>query len=147
MSSRPWYVDERAHHLAIVHLTRRDDLVVRSAPEDERPGFLVTITSGGHHWRVFGVDLRAELAPFAAGAEHSLSDHERELFRDIPFPVIQLVFDVRRDDGRFRWIKEPVAGAEGAGLRLTRSGALRPFDRATLDEVVTAVSEWYERGR
>lgn len=141
MASVPWYVEERAEHLAVVYLTRRDDLVVRSAPEGERPDFLVTITGGGHNWRVFGVDLQARLSKLAPASEPDLSDADRQLFRDVPFPVIQLVFEVDRDEGRFRWIKEP----EGVALRLSGAGPLRPFDRETLDEVVNVVSEWYDR--
>lgn len=44
---QPWFVEERADHLALMHLTRRDDLRVVRQHHGSGMDLLVTILNGG----------------------------------------------------------------------------------------------------
>ena len=143
-STQPWYVEERAEHLAIVHLTARDDLVVQRRPMDFGPELLVTLSrDGGFSGRVFAVEVHArtsgERPPRLDPRE---LEREHAVYRDAPFPVLMLLFDMRGDRGYFRWIKEP---ADGAMLRLADSVALAELTPEALDAIVERVDDWYDR--
>ena len=61
-TEQPWYIGLRSEALAIVYLTRRDDLIV-SQPQAQGAGgldIIVTITKDGNSsGRMFGVELNA----------------------------------------------------------------------------------------
>jgi hypothetical protein len=61
MTKKLWYLDTRAEYLAIIHLSRRDDLVITKQPDAEEHGFdmLVSICQNQKPTgRVFGIQLK-----------------------------------------------------------------------------------------
>jgi hypothetical protein len=91
-----WYVGQRAEQLAILHLSRRDDLAITQFNSGQNYGLdlLVNICKNGKlTGRVFGVQIKARLS--LRVISHGLLDAnevkvnigEIPILKDIPFPV------------------------------------------------------------
>jgi hypothetical protein len=138
-----WYLDTRAEYLAIIHLSRRDDLVITKQPEAENYGFdfLISICQGKKPTgRVFGIQIKAVMSlkpfyqdPHANEIQLDLTTHHT----DMPFPLYLLVFTMENDDGYFKWINPPFPHPE--------DHIFKPLTRATLDNIITEVNLWYDK--
>lgn len=147
MSARqPWYLTKRAEALAVVHLTRRDDLRVERNVFDYGPELLVSILRDGEMTgRQFGVSLKGRVS----GARPPRVDKaslksERERYRDVPFPVCLFIFLMEDDSGFYRWIVEP--SVHDGEPRLDR-GTRLSFEALTVDalnRIVDDVNDWYD---
>jgi len=138
------FLAERAEKLAIVYLTRRNDLVVRNwSRNGATPTLLVTLTREGKETgRMFAVET--------IGLE-SCRQVERfdtkNLFipEDLPFPVCLFVFSMEDDSGHYKWLVKPVYGPENRSLlRTDRTDALKPLSTESIGEIVAEVNGWYE---
>ncbi|WP_161602268.1 DUF4365 domain-containing protein [Tautonia marina] len=153
-TAKPWYFEERAESLLMVHLTRRDDLEIQrqALDADRSVDYLVHITSGGRRTgRVLGIELKAlrglkpgridESRPFPL----SLNLNDISYPIDIPFPFCLVVFDIENDHGFYRWLKEPTIDPSGRpGLVDRDANWFRRLDRDALDEIINQVNQWYE---
>jgi hypothetical protein len=145
----PWYIEQRGQALAVLLLTDRSDLRIRSGDSsDAGPDLVVEITKDGRPTqRLFGVRLK--------GVTSSPSEKEASrLLAALPaapeaseftFPVCGFLFDVKRNDGFYAWLVEPVVSGDGkpglepvADLRAMRLGA------AEIDSIVDRVNRWYD---
>ncbi|PHM05937.1 hypothetical protein [Nostoc sp. 'Peltigera malacea cyanobiont' DB3992] len=53
-TTAPWYIVRRAESLAVVYLTRRDDLIISQPTPNQGLDFLITITKDGVlYWKNF----------------------------------------------------------------------------------------------
>jgi hypothetical protein len=153
------FLAERAENLAIVHLTRRDDLIVKrwSQPGagDSSLDLLVTLTVKGRDTgRVFGVtakgvDSYRRIKRVSSGADEIRFDPKDMLTpEDVPFPVCLFVFVMEDDAGYYKWIVKPDYGRDHKSvLRLNRTDLLKRLCRessASIDEIVEQVNGWYE---
>src|SRR5437773_1887268 len=116
MSKKPaWFIEERARALAILLLTERDDLLIRT-PEDSESGanVEVEIVKKGHPTkRRFGVKLKGTtLALLEKNAAQILAAAaDAGDAAKVPFPVCAFVFDVKHNHGFYGWLNEPICSA------------------------------------
>jgi hypothetical protein len=145
-----WYIVERVHALAVMHLTRRSDLVVRDVWRD--PHYLTDLTveiiePGKIGRRRFGVYV--EGTKTAIDDEHSnkqLDPSVRQFSSDnpLPDPICLFYFSMEGDQGYFTWIKEPVIVDGTARLRIHHQAHGVKLDRKILDRIVQQVNDWYD---
>ncbi len=143
---QPWYLTKRAEALAVVHLTRRDDLRVGRNVFDHGPDLLVSVVrDGAMTGRQFGVSLKARVTGARPPrVERASLQRERERYRDVPFPVCLFMFFMEDDAGFFRWIVEPTM--HGGEARLERGTRLsfEPLTTEALGRIVDDVNAWYD---
>ena len=146
---QPWFVEERAEHLAMMHLTRRDDL--RVVRRDDPPGMdlLVTIlTDGLFSGRQFGVVLKARMGgQKAPRVDSRLIAREQVHFKDVPFPVCMFFFSLDSDLGYYRWVVEPSGDSGTATLDLPGQMLLEALTPVSLGTIVDRVNAWYDARR
>lgn len=150
---KAWYLAKRAKQLAIVYLSRRDDLIIT---EHEGPDFgvdlLVTLTKDGNYTgRVFGVEvkaLRSHQQPRRISSDVDgvhLNIGKVAIPKDIPFPLCLFAFIMENDEGYYRWIKEPIYGVGGEPhLAINATNAFRKLDSKAINDIVAEVNNWYE---
>lgn len=154
METGTWYIAERAEQLAILHLSRRDDLVITHSSESGY-GFdiLVSISKDGKPTgRMFGVVIKAKKSlqstlqkPLAIN-EMSFDLGKMALPKDIPFPLCLFIFEMENDQGYYRWIKEPVIDAENKAVLLAgQENAFKALTKEALDHIVGQINLWYEQ--
>src|SRR5215207_1319589 len=143
---QPWYLTKRAEALAVVHLTRRDDLRVERNVFDHGPELLVSIIRDGVlTGRQFGVALKARVSGARPPRMDKPSLHRaRERYRDVPFPVCLFLFFMEDDAGFFRWIVEPEVHAGEARLERDTQLSFDPLTDAALGRIVDGVNAWYD---
>ncbi len=144
-----WFVAERARVLAMVHLTRRDDLVVAKAGPGVGLEFLVSIAreNGGPSARQFGVFLRGTKSPATEAHLDKVLRPAMQAFSRIgqfPYPVCLFHFSMDDDQGHYTWVAEPTVADEGPRLLMHDAPHFRKLDRAALDEIVGKVDRWYD---
>ena len=148
-TTQAWFVAERARAMAIVHLTRRDDLVVSKAGQGVGLEFIVTIQNktGEPSVRQFGVFLRgSKNAVTEASLDESLRPEMQSFFRmgQFPYPVCLFHFSMDGDQGYFTWVAEPAILDGGPRLLMHDASHCRKLGKATLDEIVEKVDGWYD---
>lgn len=141
-----WFIAERTRALAMVYLTRRDDLAL--APAGRESGLdLVVSLKGERGPRPFGVMLRGALG---TTSEERLDEALRPAMQavggrgEFPYPVCLLYFTMADDRGYYTWVAEPAVVDGVAQLVLHSEPHGRKFDRTALDEIVGQVGHWYE---
>jgi hypothetical protein len=136
--------------LAMVHLTRRDDLVVSENHDDSGPDLTVRISRGSaqpapQFW-VLVKAVVARLTPSSAANHITKSARMADrTTRQSIFPVVYFVFSMLNDDGFYAWAIEPIVEPTGRP-RLCRPKTIecRKLDRSALNEIVTAIDRWYD---
>jgi hypothetical protein len=153
-------LEQRAHVLATVVLTRHSDVSVRRALSDGGPDLLVEVAPGGTQLgRMFGVELKAVLArprighTVDAGRVHLASPLRTGLkkaqarSRDLPYPLLFIVFAMDSDCGFYGWLREPqVRGGEPLLTNPVVEYASEWTGR-THEVIVHWVNEWYDARR
>ena len=144
-----WFVAERGRALAMVLLTRRDDLVVKETREENALDLTVCIkTREDARNRSFGVYLEAAMTPVLPDvADKQLKPVLRKVQSIGPFrfPVCVFYFTVKDDQGYYAWAYEPVVTAQGQpGLRAHQRAHCRKLNNESLEEIVAAVQRWYD---
>ena len=147
--NQEWFVAERTRALAMVHLTRRDDLKVVKAEPGLGLEFIVAVAkeSGVPSLRQFGVALRGTKSPVTVAHLDKVLRPTMQSFarRDaFPFPICLFHFTMDDDKGYYTWVAEP-AVADGEARLLRRQAAhCETLDRAALDQIVGQVDRWYD---
>jgi hypothetical protein len=153
MSEDKWFLRERPEYLAVVVLTRRDDLIVTRRPSaGGGVDILVTMPRrGADTGRIFGVEVEGVMSARdfhrleSQAEEYRFVGKEFAVPEDIPFPLLLLVFEMENDDGFYKWIKRPAYGHDHRSLLLTDStNIFKKLDRDSIDEIVAEVASWYE---
>ena len=148
-----WYVGERAESLAIVHLTRRQDLLVASdlSHEDKGIDLLVTLKKHGQRTgRVFGVVVKGTVSSEGLPGKliryvSKFATEELGSVRDVPFPVCLFFFAVDQGLGHYGWIVEPVHDAKTCSkLRVNKRWHLETLNGRSIDRMVAQVTAWYD---
>ena len=145
-ATQPWYLAPRAEALAVVILTRRDDLRVERNVFDHGPDLLVSILrDGALTGRQFGIELKGRVS----GARPPRVDArtlrgERERYHDVPFPVCLFLFTMIDDSGDYRWIVEPRVENGEARLEVGARLGYEELSDAALDGIVRQVNAWYD---
>src|SRR5437762_3307940 len=114
---REWFVAERARALAMVLLTRRDDLVVKETREENGLDYTVYLKAESNEGtRPFGVCLSASMIPVTLDRVNQQLKPVMKKVRSIGpfhFPVCVFHFNVKDGQGYYAWAYEPVISAEG----------------------------------
>ena len=142
-------IAERVRALAVVYLTRRDDLIVTEETADIGIDLWVTLNQGdkeGH--RKFGVELRGVWAAVTADhANQVLYPSMQKMLRygPFPFPVVLFFFTMENSEGWYTWASEPVVSPDG-DFQLVQHGeaSCRPLNSEAINEIVEAVDVWYD---
>ena len=148
-NKQAWFIAERARALAVIHLTRRDDLVVMKPGQGVGLEFIVTITKekGEPSLRQFGVFLQGAMTAMTeSGLDRALRPTMQSFLRigQFPYPVCLFYFSMEDDNGYYTWVAEPAVTDDGPRLLMHPSPHCRKLDRAALDEIVGNVDRWYD---
>jgi hypothetical protein len=143
------FIAERVRALAVVYLTRRDDLIVTEETADVGIDLWVTLNladKDGH--RKFGVELRGVRSAVTADhANNVLSPSMQKMLRygPFPFPVVLFFFTMENNEGWYTWVAEPVI-TTGGEFELVQHGtaSCRPLNSDAIDDIVEAVDRWYD---
>ncbi|MBI4748801.1 MAG: DUF4365 domain-containing protein [Acidobacteria bacterium] len=142
----------RAEQLAIVYLTRRNDLVVKMEGPGFFPDLLVSLSKEGNYTgRMFGVIVKAEIQhkpdqPWTTKQATSfLQEEETKQLLDIPFPVCLFVFRMDTDEGFYKWVRKPVFSEDGSPqLIIDQTTPLEKLDNDSMNRMVQEINHWYE---
>jgi len=143
-------LEQRALHLAIVHLSRRDDLSIEQPKDDYGVDLLVTVNQDGKiTGRLFGVIVKASrsLSVRASGEENQfkIQTNLPRILEELPFPLALFVFNMADDKGYFRWLLAPIRTQERpAGLPLNQANTFTKILPSTIDNAIAQVNQWYE---
>jgi hypothetical protein len=151
-TEQPWYIGLRSEALAVVYLTRRDDLIVSQQQKDTGLDLLVTITQDGKSsGRMFGVEVKA------TASSSNLIQHDNifklknnqyknlQSLRDLPFPVCLFFFTLDNDQGYYRWILEPITKDENnVALKFNENDELKHLNDQQIDNITAMVNSWYD---
>ncbi len=146
-----WFLTERTRALAIMHLTRRDDLKVMNPGDAEDHGIALLVNlekPSSRSLRPFGVALDASVSPTTeVRLNKALRSRIRTFLRsgDYPYPVCLFYFTMQDNKGYFTWLGEPVVTKEGQPQLLRREKPdCKPLEREALDAIVGQVDCWYD---
>jgi hypothetical protein len=141
-----WFIAERARALAMIHLTRRDDMVVMKAAQGIGLDLLISITreKGEASVRQFGVLLRGAKSAVTEGHLERVLRPTMQQIGPFPYPACLFYFTMDDDQGYYTWVAEPAVTPEGPRLQMHEAPHCRKLDRAALDEIVGKVERWYD---
>lgn len=150
-------MEERAELLALIYLTRRDDLSATRHPISYSSDILVSLLeSGRDRERTFGVEVEGVVSEKDVRT-HSARWHQRTLQTGQGaygiMPVCLFVFVMEGDQGYWRWIQEPAVHEGRSDLIFNPNMALRRLDNTEppkaeeLTKIIAAVNAWYDSRR
>jgi hypothetical protein len=146
-----WFIGERTESLAIMHLTRRQDLSVRREIRDGDRVVDLMVEIGDSQrpgWKKFGVELKGVKTPVTIEqANKLLATSLRGFFKDHgdpPLPVCLFLFSMDDGQGYVTWIAEPVIREGRPKLQYRKVADCAPLDRGALDRIVERVNAWYD---
>lgn len=152
-TEQPWYIGFRSEALAVVYLTRRDDLIVSQQQKDTGLDLLVTITQDGKYsGRMFGIEVKATASSSDLIQEQDFFKVKNKkynfnisFFKDLPFPMCLFFFTLDNDQGYYRWILEPVIKDENnVALKFNENEELKSLNDEEIDNIITIVNSWYD---
>lgn len=141
------FIAERAEHLAIVHLTRGQNLFVERMTADSGLNFLVSIlqekSSTG---RIFGIQTKGIDTGFKNIQDIPLflSERDKGYFQNIPFPVCLLLFTMDDDRGYYRWLKYTLGEFDHNWYTIEQY-QWHFLDKTAIDQIIQDVNHWYEQ--
>jgi hypothetical protein len=145
---RVWYLEERAEQLALLYLSRRNDLRVTKLHDDYGIDLLVEIYQDNHPTgRMFGVLLKAQVSQ---DQEHEqidtkISSGEMQSVKDLPFPLCLFVFVMDNDAAYYLWVKQPLVAPEGfPHLVINDVAQIKTLTKESINDIVQQVERWYE---
>lgn len=153
-------LEQRAVLLATVALTRHPDVLVNRNPTDRGPDLEVEIAPGGKSLgRMFGVELKAVISQQRIGRTVD-SDRVRlasplrsgikqfqARYRDLPYPLLFIVFTMDSDRGYFGWLREPQVRDGSPTLANSVVEYASEWHDHTHESVVAAITDWYDARR
>jgi hypothetical protein len=144
---KEWFIGEKAKALAMVLLTRRDDLEIRETKAENGLDYTVRIKSEeGAGPRAFGILIRATMSP--ATIEQANAQMRPTMgglvATQVLMPVCVFYFTVKDDRGYYTWAHEPVLEKGQARLRARREPDCRPLDDESLEQILSLVGNWYD---
>lgn len=148
----PWYIGRRAESLAIVYLTRRDDLIISQPTPNQGLDFLITITKDGvYTGRLFGIEVKATDSTSNLKKHNDILKLDKnrlirlEKFKDLPFPVCLFFFILENDQGYYKWILEPkIDGEKQVQLHFKEDDDLKRLDDKEIANIISSINSWYD---
>jgi hypothetical protein len=140
-------VGQRAEALALVYLTRRDDLVISTPPLDVGVDLWVDLKgkeSSGR--RAFGVIVKGTIDRVTTEEQATKvlnSLDNRPATGEIGMPICTFLFSAQNDDGFYAWKAEPVVDTNGPKLVPHTKYRCKKLDTDSLETMVRAINKWY----
>lgn len=150
---QPWYIGLRSKALAVVYLTRRDDLIVDTEKKEHDLDILVSIRQNGKNInRIFGVEVKAiKSSPNIIQNDHIFNIEGANInvlqsrFIKCNFPICLFFFTLDNDNGYYKWISEPILDNENSNkLKSNGSPEFRKLTNEAINDIVSLVNQWYE---
>jgi hypothetical protein len=156
MEVTPQFMERRAVAHATVLLTRYSGLIVAEARGDSAYDLEVAIPYQGQiSGRVFGVELKARVTLDRVGRftregtfrlqpplRDALRSHGMRV-RELPFPVLYMVFAMETDRTFFGWLREPLVTPRPRLVSMPVEFAVE-WQASSHKEVVGQVQRWYD---
>jgi hypothetical protein len=146
-----WYIGQRSEALAIMYLTRRDDLIVSRQNQEQGLDFLVTLLKdGAYSGRLFGVQIKATVSTPKLVQRDNIIDIKLNLdslqpLAELPFPVCLFFFTLENDQGYYKWIIEPVSeGHKNSKLLFNKSNEFKKLTDEEIGNIILKVNSWYD---
>lgn len=149
------FLEQRVESLATVLLTRHPSVIVAPAQGDSGYDLEVNVARHGQlSGRVLGVLLKARTSVTAIGrmvdgnrmrlrANLRQSLHEAShRMRELPFPLLFMVFDMESDRAFSGWLRQPTA--LDSRLASPRVEYAAEWTKTSHVEVIAEVERWYE---
>jgi hypothetical protein len=143
----PWFLEERVFAFASLLLTNRHDAIVRArAGSDMAVDLLVEILkNGASTLRFLGVQIVEYMdLPTIEDADEGVRSRLSEHPLEAKVPVCVFVIGVRKPEGIYRWVVEPVIDGGRAVLRRDTNGTWQPLDEAGAARLLDQVNAWYD---
>ncbi|HBE19012.1 MAG TPA: hypothetical protein DEG17_23770 [Cyanobacteria bacterium UBA11149] len=146
-----WYIGQRSESLALMYLTRRDDLIISRQQQNASLDFLVTLLKDGNYTgRIFGVQVKATVSTPKLIEHKDIVEIEMDLglsqfMIEFPFPVCLFFFTLANGQGYYKWILEPVM-VEGnySKLTLNNSNDFYRINNEGISNLVSTANGWYD---
>lgn len=145
------FLKERAEQLAIIYLTRRDDVRVLKNPTQSGTALLASLLHDGQDvGRYLGVEVAGTVS------ERGLKRLEQTIeidpgvfpimsFHDTASPSCLFFFTMQDDLGYWKWLQEPMCDNQRAGsLSVNQSTTLVRLTNQDLETIWIRVEEWYQ---
>jgi hypothetical protein len=142
------YMEQRLEALAVIHLTRRKDLVVTKSELDMGVDLLVHLVRENEASRkTFGVILRGTTERLASEVQATKKLNSLAKGRNgvqLSMPVCVFLFSMQEMEGYYDWQAEP--SVEGGKARLVphERFTARTLDPAAVDGIVESIDHWYD---
>jgi hypothetical protein len=143
----PWFVEERAVAFASLMLTKSNGVSVRAQTGTDRGiDLLVEVLKDGRSaLRFFGVQLVGYLdLPDVREAEDRILSHLPGDAAEATLPICVFVIGVRKPEGMYRWVVEPVIEDGRALLRRGAEPDWQILDEAGAARLIRQVNDWYD---
>jgi hypothetical protein len=142
----PWFIKERAVAFASLVLTKHNDVIVRPQAEtDKASDLLVEILKDGKSTlRFFGVQLVGDidLPDIQDSDGRVLSPLGRDP-SEAMLPICVFVIGVRKPEGIYRWVVEPVVEDGRALLHRDMKANWQTLNEAGVARLLGQVNAWY----
>ena len=142
------YVRQMVEALALIHLTRRTDVVVSPPEVDSGLDFLVKVAKRNSTPRrtlgviVKGTSDRIESEDQATKILNSME--KKWKIGVIPMPVCLFLFSVHDNDGYYDWKVEPVIKNDMPKLVPHATFHCKKLDTDAMDEIMDTVDKWHK---
>ncbi len=149
MKKRAGFIAKRVRALAIMYLTRRDDLLVEEdAPELSHDLIVRFRPKDKEGARQFGVVVRGAWESVSKEqAEKVLRPFLQKIKRRGPrsFPTCLFFFTMKENQGWYAWVAEPVVTTDGKPrLRMHEHALCQPLNKAAVNDLVAQVDWWFD---
>jgi hypothetical protein len=144
---QPWFVRDRATALASLLLTSRKDVDVRQLTDDESGVDLLAevLKGGAKAGRFFGVQVAGRLdLPDGPTVDPDPRSPRPKRVAEFTMPLCAFLFDVRSNQGFYRWVVEPIIEHGDPKLERLTDKKWNKLDEAAVDGMVDHVSAWYD---
>jgi hypothetical protein len=141
----PWFFEERAVAFAKLVLTKQHD-VRPYAGTDMAIDLLVQIGPATNSTRrLFGVQIVAFMdLPDIQDMDERVDSHLGRDPLEASLPICVFVIGVRKPEGIYRWVVEPVVEDGRALLRRDVEANWQPLDEAGAARLIGQVNAWYD---
>ena len=141
----PWFLRERAVAFASLLLTERRDVKVQPYGNGTTAiDLLVEILKEGKPMRFFGVQLIASLdLPGIRDADEQVHAQSRKDAVEAALPLCVFLVGVRKPEGLYRWVMEPVIAAGRAVLHRNGEASWQVLDEWGIARLLGQVEVWY----
>lgn len=147
IEQKTWFIEERAVAFASLMLTAREGVAVRAHTEAEMAiDLLVEVLKKGQSTlRFFGVQLIASIeVPDRIEADERLLVQSRNEAFEATFPICVFAIGVRKPEGLYRWLVEPIITDDGPSLLRDGVSDWQVLDEEGAARMIDRVNGWYD---